>query len=108
MLRKRQERNWSNYFATLPKFSVTWDRSAARPVVRLSKPEPKPRPRPRPRPRQQKPPPEPEPPREPTPEIVFVTPPLTPPPAPPEIVELPQEFQRDDDFWQFFDQPVPR
>ena len=100
VLRKRMEDKWKGYFESQPKFSANWDRSAKRPPAPVVREEPKPKPKPRPK---QKP----KPATPPTPEIVFVTPPLTPPPAPPEIVELPKEFQKDDDFWNFFDQSVP-
>ena len=95
------QKKWKSYFESLPKATANWDRTATRPAKAPDKPQPKvkPKTRAKPQPKVEK---------EKEEEVIFVTPPLTPPPAQPDIVEMPSTFKRDDEFWEFFDQPVPR
>ena len=102
VLRSRMRKRWESYFQSLPKAAVTWDRRAVRTAKPPDKPPPKPKPRARPRPQVKG---QGEKAEE---EVVFVTPPLTPPPPQPDFVQVDPGFQRDDEFWQFFDQPVPK
>ena len=86
----------------MKKFSANWDRTAKRPppvVEPQVRPKPKPKPSPKPKggtvsPLQN--------------DIVFVTPPMTPPLPPPEILAAPADVKKDDEFWKFFDQQVPK
>ncbi|GFR66270.1 hypothetical protein ElyMa_000224200 [Elysia marginata] len=97
------QKKWKNYFDSLPKARVTWDRTATRPAKAPDKPLPKPKPKSKPKPQPQE-----KAQKDTEEEIVFVTPPLTPPPPQSDIVEMPSAFKRDDEFWEFFDQPIPR
>ncbi|KAK3778391.1 hypothetical protein RRG08_049237 [Elysia crispata] len=101
VLRARMQKRWKNYFESLPKATINWDRSATRTVKVPDKPTPKSKPKIKPKPQEKVQ-------KETEEEIIFVTPPLTPPPAQPDIVEIPSTFKRDDEFWEFFDQPIPR
>ena len=104
VLRQRQQHKWSNYFSNLKKFDANWDRNATRsaPQPTAVKPPPKSKPKPKPK---QKPAEVPDP-QDATPELVFVTPPMTPPLVPhPEYVD-PNKNEKDEEFWKFFDQPI--
>lgn len=101
VLRARMQKRWKTYFENLPKATVNWDRSATRPAKVPDKLQPRTKPKPKPKFQENEQTPSKE-------EIVFVTPPLTPPPVEPDIVEMPSKFKRDDEFWEFFDQPLPR
>ncbi|ESO84133.1 hypothetical protein LOTGIDRAFT_229627 [Lottia gigantea] len=107
ILRQKESIKWQEYVESIPKQIVTWDRSATR-----TKPPPQIQPVQQPRKRQQRPKPSPkveEIIRSPLEdEYVFKTPPLTPPPVLPSPEKLPENFQKDDDFWEFFDQPIPK
>ncbi|GFO12900.1 hypothetical protein PoB_003940500 [Plakobranchus ocellatus] len=95
------QKRWKNYFERLPKAAVTWDRNATRTIKAPDKPQPKAKWKNKSKPQEKVQQGKEE-------EIIFVTPPLTPPLAQPDIVEAPSTFKRDDEFWEFFDQPLPR
>lgn len=90
--------------ASLPKVAVNWDRSAKREVKVLPPEKQKPKKKLK---TTRKPviPIDQEPDFE---EVVFKTPPLTPPPPPaqPSPAKMP-DYVKDEEFWSFFDQPVP-
>ncbi|XP_067673062.1 uncharacterized protein [Haliotis asinina] len=101
VLRQRMGKQWDEYLASLPKAVVNWDRSATRPV-----PEKPTQQKLKPRPKPKKPEPVVEKPATPLEVIEFKTPPITPPPAP-APAPMPEKFEKDDEFWKFFDQPMP-
>lgn len=100
-IRGRMMRKLDEYEESRPKFTANWDRDAKRPPPPPKPVEKKPKPKPKPQPKQPTPKPESDIVFE---DIEFVTPPLTPPPAPRE--PPPTKVVEDDDFWDFYDQPV--
>jgi len=97
------EKKWVSYYDNLTKPSANWDRSAKRQVVSAPQPTAKTKSKPKkPKPKEEKVDPFAD-----EPEVVFVTPPLTPPAPPPYQEEASNEFKKDDEFWKFFDQPIP-
>ena len=103
---EKMQKQWQLYEQTKPKPAVNWDRTAKREL----------KPAPAPAPAQAKKP------KKPTnkkseagkqslgdvqlEDIEFKTPPLTPPPKPPEKIPAAKNVAKDDDFWDFYDQPT--
>lgn len=81
----------------MPKAERNWEKgSAARPKPKTATEPPKPKPKPKKQPPKSKP-------EEPAfEEIVFKTPPITPPPPQPEKVTLAPKQERDQEFWDFY------
>ncbi len=99
-LYKNRRKQWEAYEGTLTKHEANWDRGAKRPPPQAKPPEPKPKTKPK---------------KKPVPvksdvvleDIEFITPPMTPLPP----LEKPPLFGtgdnvKDDEFWEFYDQPV--
>ena len=94
-----------HFFRSQPKFSANWDRSQTRPLKPNMDAAVLPRPAKKPR-TKAKPKSQPVAAGQPEPlfeEVVFTTPPVTPPAKPPSPAKLPAAFERDDEFWAFYD-----
>lgn len=103
---EKAQKQWQQYEENKPKLAVNWDRTAKREL----------KPAPAPAPAQTKKP------KKPTnkkaeagkqnlgdvelEDIEFKTPPLTPPSKPPERIHVAKSVAKDDDFWDFYDQPT--
>lgn len=96
ILNERMKKSWNDYLSSQPKAEVNWNRNAA------PKPKAPPDP-PKPKPVKKKPAQKQENPSKPEfEEIVFKTPPITPPPDQ-GPVKLAPKAKRDNEFWDFYD-----
>ena len=96
VLRDRMTKAWREYDESKPTLTANWDRNAKRepkppPQPKADKPKPKPAQKAKAKPIE-----------EPAPQVVFETPPVTPPPAPAERIVPKKEFKRDDEFWDLY------
>ncbi|XP_061182112.1 uncharacterized protein LOC133190472 isoform X1 [Saccostrea echinata] len=94
ILNERMKKSWNDYFTNLPKAEANWNRNAA--------PKPKPAPNPtKQKPVKKKPTQKQENPAKPEfEEVVFETPPITPPPDQGTVKLAPT---KDNEFWDFYD-----
>ncbi len=104
------KRRLKEYEASRPKAKVNWDRNAKREKV-VPAQVPKQKTKPKPKVKKEEPPKDP-----PVPnandmvfeDIEFKTPPLTPPVTlPPPVAAMKPEYMEKDDFWEFYDNPLP-
>ena len=87
---------WTEYDSNKPVVTANWDRNAKREPKQTQLPQPKPKPKPKP-----KQPAKTKLPKENLPEVVFVTPPVTPPP-PTDKIKPKADFKRDEEFWNLY------
>ena len=99
----RLAQRWKEYEERQPKLQANWDRDAKRPPQVKSAPA---KLKPKPKPKKAKVEGKDAKAEEAFPVVEFLTPPATPPPPPPE--KLPVVPDQDDDFWEFYDQYVPK
>ena len=105
VINQQMVKKWMAYEESRPQLHPNWDRGAKRPPPVPKQKEMKPKAKPSIKHTK----------REvntkkvsssPFEEVVFKTPPLTPPPPKPDLVKKPS-YTRDDAFWEFYDQDVP-
>ncbi|XP_060071834.1 uncharacterized protein LOC132551671 [Ylistrum balloti] len=98
ILYERMRKSFREFLSSMPKAERNWEKGST------SKPKPKNDPPPsKPKPKPKKPPTKTKPDEPALEEIVFKTPPITPPPPQPEKVTLAPKNERDNEFWDFYD-----
>ncbi len=101
-LYKNRRKQWEAHEATLKRYQPNWDRNEKRPPPQPKPPQSKPNPKPK---------------KKSVPlkigmlieDIEFLTPPLTPlqPLEKPPIFGTGEDAMKDEEFWDFYDQPLP-
>ncbi|XP_033744831.1 uncharacterized protein LOC117330545 isoform X1 [Pecten maximus] len=98
ILYERMRKSFREFLSSMPKAERNWEKgSTSKPKPKTAPVQPKPKPKPKKQPTKSKP-------EEPAfEEIVFKTPPITPPPPQPEKVALAPKKERDQEFWDLYD-----